>query len=47
MMKSTYESPEFELLKFSFEATMDTIQYSRDEDPHSGGQEGDDDVPGG
>lgn len=46
MMRRTYESPEFELLKFSFEATMDNIHYSKDEGFNSGGSEGDnDEVP--
>ena len=31
-MKKTYESPEFECLKFSFEATLQNIQYSKNED---------------
>lgn len=47
MMKKTYESPEFEELKLSFEATLQTIQYSKNEDYQHSGQEGDDDVVGG
>ncbi len=43
MMKKTYESPEFECLKFSFEATLQSIQYSKNEDFQQSGQEGDDD----
>lgn len=46
MMKRTYESPEFESHKISFEAMMATIQYSKDEDYKQSGQEGnDDDIP--
>ena len=44
-MKKTYESPEIDCLKFSFESTLQTIQYSKDEDYKQGGQEGDDDAP--
>ena len=47
MMKKPYESPEFEALKLSFEATMQTIQYSKNEDYQHGGEEGDDEVVGG
>ena len=47
MMKKTYESPDFEALKFSFEATLQKIQYSKNEDYQQSGQEGDDDVVGG
>ena len=48
MMKRTYESPELDLLKISFEATMDSIHYSKPEDFNQSGQEGnDDDIPGG
>ncbi len=46
-MKKPYESPDFECLKFSFEATLQNIQYSKNEDYQHSGQEGDDDVVGG
>lgn len=41
MMKKTYESPDFECLKFSFEATLQNIQYSKNEDFKQIGEEGD------
>ena len=44
MMKKPYESPDFECLKFSFEATLQNIQYSKNEDFHQSGFEGDDDI---
>ena len=40
-MKKQYESPEFECLKFSFEATLQNIQYSKNEDFQQSGDEGD------
>lgn len=43
-MKKTYESPDFECLKFSFEATLQNIQYSKNEDYQQSGDEGNDDV---
>ncbi len=43
-MKKTYESPEFECLKFSFEATLQSIQYSKGEPYQQSGDEGDNDV---
>ena len=46
-MKKTYESPEIDCLKFSFESTLQTIQYSKDEDYQQSGQEGDDGAPPG
>ena len=42
-MKKTYNSPEFDCLKFSFEATMGGIQYSKNEDYEQSGNEGNDD----
>ena len=39
-MKKTYNSPEFDCLKFSFEATMGGIQYSKNEEYEYGGNEG-------
>ena len=42
MMKKPYESPEFECLKFSFEATLQHIQYSKNEPYQYSGDEGDD-----
>lgn len=47
MMKKPYESPEFECLKYSFEATLQKIQYSKNEDFKQDGEEGNDDVVGG
>ena len=41
MMKKPYESPEFECLKFSLEATLQNIQYSKNEDFQQSGDEGD------
>ena len=46
-MKKTYNSPEFDCLKFSFESTLQSIQYSKNEDYQQSGQEGDDDAPPG
>ena len=43
MMKRTYESPEFECFKLTFEAMMDNIQYSKDENFHQSGYEGNED----
>lgn len=43
-MKKTYESPDFECLKFSFEATLQNIQYSKGEPYQYSGDEGDNDV---
>ena len=42
-MKKTYNSPEFDCLKFSFEATMGGIQYSKNEDYDQSSNEGNDD----
>ena len=47
MMKKTYESPDFECLKYSFEATLQNIQYSKNEPFIQSGEEGDDKVVGG
>lgn len=47
MMKKPYESPDFECLKYSFEATLQNIQYSKNEDFKQDGEEGDDAVVGG
>ena len=47
MMKKTYESPDFECLKYSFEATLQNIQYSKNEPFIQDGEEGDDAVAGG
>ena len=44
MMKKTYESPVFECLKYSFEATLQNIQYSKGEPYQQSGDEGDNDV---
>lgn len=44
MMRLPYESPDFECLKFSFEATLQSIQYSKNEDFQQSGLEGDDDI---
>ena len=44
MMKKTYESPDFECLKYSFEATLQNIQYSKGEPYQQSGDEGDNDV---
>lgn len=46
-MKNIYEEPIFEMFKLKFEAVLDTIQYSKEEDFASGGSEGDDDIIGG
>lgn len=46
-MRKTYESPEIDCLKFSFESTLQSIQYSKNEDYQQSGQEGDDDAPPG
>lgn len=44
MMKKPYESPDFECLKYSFESTLQNIQYSKNEDFKQDGDEGNDDV---
>ena len=44
MMKKTYESPEFEKWRYSFESMMESIHYSKDEDYQHSGDEGGDDV---
>ena len=46
-MRKTYESPEIDCLKFSFESTLQSIQYSKNEDYQQSGQVGDDDAPPG
>ena len=46
-MRKTYESPEIDCLKFSFESTLQSIQYSKNEVYQQSGQEGDDDAPPG
>jgi len=47
MMRKAYESPEMEYFKLSFEATLNGIEYSKNEDFQQSGDEGDDRVPGG
>ena len=43
-MKKPYESPDFDCLKFAFEETLQTIEYSKNEDYQHSGDEGDDDI---
>lgn len=44
MMRLAYESPEFECIKYSFEATLQNIEYSKNENFEQSGYEGDDDI---